>query len=185
MGEIKKTEVKTFLLKEKCEKCEIGYIVRDYNKPIMLTNPVKVYVKCTNCDYNKIVFENEVYPKLSYEEIIIDSKTNKISKSEFIEEYLNCNILITFNLEEYENLKNKIKPIFNDIYNIDDFMDSFNFDINTYKDTEFILINNKFILKNYRKKYIILINDDLTKNYYANDIKINYSFEDIITIFNN
>ena len=185
MGEIKKTEVKTFLLNEICDKCKTGYMSRDYSKSIMLTNPVKVYVKCNNCDYNKIVFENEVYPKFSYEEIIIDSKTNKISKSEFIENYLNCKILITFNLEEYENLKNKIKPIFNDIYNIDDFMESFNFDNDTYKDTEFILIHNKFILKNYRKKYIIAINDELIKNHYLNDIKINYSFEDIITIFNN
>ena len=185
MGEIKKTEVKTFLLNEICDKCGNGFVTRDYNKPIMLTNPVKIYVKCNNCDYNKNVFENEVYPKFSYEEIIIDSKTNKISKSEFIEEYLNCNILITFNLEEYENLKNKIKPIFNDIYNIDDFMDSFNFDKVTYKDTEFILFNNKFILNNFRKKYIIAINDELIKNHYLNDIKINYSFEDIITIFNN
>lgn len=70
--DIEKIEVKTFLLKKKCLKCNNGYIIRDLNINInYLSNPIKIPVKCDNpnCDFCETVYENEIYPKFCYEEI--------------------------------------------------------------------------------------------------------------------
>lgn len=71
---ITKNEVKMFLLQETCSKCNNGNIIRNQEGTVLLSAPPQLSVKCTNenCDFTGHRFENEIYPKFEYEEIIPD-----------------------------------------------------------------------------------------------------------------
>ena len=110
---IRKTKINTYWLEEICPKCSKGTIIRNPNSQWLMTNPPQIGVCCTNenCDYNNIVFESNVYPKLEYERISLEFDNNDLPEHinidnynseqlSFIEKFINKSFLLKFTMNE-------------------------------------------------------------------------------------